>query len=432
MFRPRLIFNYWKKIVRSPARFFLTITGLVLAVVLLMSGMILSETYLESRLAVLNPYLRENGVIVTGDVNYSVYEVLRGNVGVSTGLELRSNVLYTAREIQHNDNNFHVFVREIRVNSNYNLNFVSTGELITERHSTEILHGRFLSAEDTENASRITVINEDLSQVLFGRTNSVGEVITLPIFGHCEESQSFRIVYYERLTVVGVISGSEFSNGQATRIAEYNFSQDSYTFDIFVPLSVNLGDKTNDAYEMSVVLTCRTTNFLEIERAASTALRHSGALINYIITYYYTLFVPLNLMLHATRQTLLYVVIFIFVLSGLSIANTMFFSVKERINEIGIRKAIGAFNEDIIFQFLFEGFVYGVVGSLIGMVVAMILSGSAFLLLQDSVFGSSYLVVTPAAVLLSFFASTLIGTLSSIAPAIYSSKINITEALRFD
>ena len=113
------------------------------------------------------------------------------------------------------------------------------------------------------------------------------------------------------------------------------------------------------------------------------------------------------------------------------IANTMYTSVLERTKEIGIMKAIGAKNSDIMWIFLIEsgllGLVGGIVGALIGLGAAMLVANLANQTLGDNLFvvAISYPLLF-GAVGFSF----VVGILSGVLPALQASKLNVVDALR--
>src|SRR5690606_12648104 len=57
---------------------------------------------------------------------------------------------------------------------------------------------------------------------------------------------------------------------------------------------------------------------------------------------------------------------------GIGIMNIMLASVYERIKEIGLRRAIGATNQDIVLQFLFEAMLVSIVGGILGVVLGVV------------------------------------------------------------
>jgi putative ABC transport system permease protein len=116
---------------------------------------------------------------------------------------------------------------------------------------------------------------------------------------------------------------------------------------------------------------------------------------------------------------------------GIGIANTMYTSVLERKKEIGIMKAIGAKNSDVLLIFLIEagllGLVGGVVGALIGLGVAMLVANVAQGFLGSNIFG---VVISWPLLIFSVSFAFIIGIISGITPASQASKLKPVEALR--
>ncbi len=116
---------------------------------------------------------------------------------------------------------------------------------------------------------------------------------------------------------------------------------------------------------------------------------------------------------------------------GLGIANTMYTSVLERTREIGVMKAIGARNSDILLIFLFEAGLLGLIGGIIGATMGVALSFSVAAI-ANSVMGSQLFLVRFSfpLVLGAFSFSFLIGIISGVFPAMQASKLNPVDALR--
>src|SRR3989344_2783532 len=118
---------------------------------------------------------------------------------------------------------------------------------------------------------------------------------------------------------------------------------------------------------------------------------------------------------------------------GIGITNTMYTSVLERTNEIGVMKAIGAQNKDIMIVFLFEsgilGFVGGVVGILFGVFVSKMVEIGA-----NTTFGQGTIYATYPFYLIfgALFFSLIVGCLSGVLPAIRAAKLRPVEALRYE
>lgn len=111
---------------------------------------------------------------------------------------------------------------------------------------------------------------------------------------------------------------------------------------------------------------------------------------------------------------------------GIGIMNIMLVSVTERTREIGIKKAIGATNSNIMLQFLIESSILTVSAGIIGVIMGMVFSN----------FIGKFINVTPHfrvdQIILSFVISGLIGLFFGIYPAIKASKLNPVDALRYE
>jgi putative ABC transport system permease protein len=118
---------------------------------------------------------------------------------------------------------------------------------------------------------------------------------------------------------------------------------------------------------------------------------------------------------------------------GIGIMNTMYTSVLERTKEIGTMKAVGAKNSDILYIFLFESGLLGLVGGAIGVALGIGL-GKGVQYIASIALGTNLL---QASVTLPLIAgalafSFLIGTLSGILPAMQAAKLKPADALRYE
>jgi putative ABC transport system permease protein len=109
---------------------------------------------------------------------------------------------------------------------------------------------------------------------------------------------------------------------------------------------------------------------------------------------------------------------------AIGIMNIMFVSVKERTREIGLRKAIGATRRTILAQFLLESSVICLIGGLIGLIAAILLS-----LMLNQFFPTS---IQYDVVIIAIFISLLTGIISGLAPAYTAAKMDPVDALRYE
>ena len=109
---------------------------------------------------------------------------------------------------------------------------------------------------------------------------------------------------------------------------------------------------------------------------------------------------------------------------AVGIMNIMFVSVRERTREIGVRKAIGATKRTILIQFLLESATICLIGGIIGLIFAVILSQVINRFLPTS--------VQYDAIILAISISLITGVVAGLAPAYTASKLDPVEALRYE
>jgi putative ABC transport system permease protein len=114
------------------------------------------------------------------------------------------------------------------------------------------------------------------------------------------------------------------------------------------------------------------------------------------------------------------------IVGGIGIMNIMLVSVRERTREIGIRKAIGARNRDILLQFLVEALVLSLLGGLIGIVVGLVASAVIGALAG---WGFSF---NPITLLAATLFSLVVGVVFGVWPARQAARLNPIAALRFE
>jgi putative ABC transport system permease protein len=121
------------------------------------------------------------------------------------------------------------------------------------------------------------------------------------------------------------------------------------------------------------------------------------------------------------------------VVGSIGIANTMFTSVLEKTKEIGIMKAIGARNQDILLIFLFNAAFIGLVGGVLGIILGTMMSGFMPALMGGLPLGRGGIaIVTFNSIAMALSVSVGVGILAGIIPAYQASKLRPVDALRYE
>ena len=114
---------------------------------------------------------------------------------------------------------------------------------------------------------------------------------------------------------------------------------------------------------------------------------------------------------------------FSIIVGGFGIANIMFVTVRERTNQIGIQKALGAKRFFILIEFLFEAVILSVLGGLLGLFFVFLASVAASKALDFE------MTLTIGNILLGILTSAIIGLLAGLIPAYTAARLNPVDAI---
>jgi putative ABC transport system permease protein len=232
-----------------------------------------------------------------------------------------------------------------------------------------------------------------------------------------------------RLKVVGIIESSRSE-------ADYSvFMSLDQVQDINAWVQGRRFNPNVDGYEMAIVIADNREQALDI----ATQINNMGYMANTpqeFIQGVNSFFVVLQVIFGGVGGVALLV-------AAIGIANTMTMAILERTREIGLMKAVGATNRDVLSIFLGEaagiGFVGGVGGILLGVLIGKVIDilGSVYMAGQSTGgyggLGTGISVVTPVwLILFAILFSTLIGLLSGLYPALRAASLVPVRALKYE
>ena len=267
--------------------------------------------------------------------------------------------------------------------------------------NAKIKEGRLLGASD----SNVIVVGDYIATDFFKRQLGVNQLVTI-------ENKLFRIV--------GILErgGSVYMPIKSAYEVLKDKEKDSYDS---VVIRVNNEDELDAAIENVV-------NALMISRQVTNETLDFTVISNKQISE------SVSGAVNALTLFLTGIASIALVVGAVGIANTMFTSVLEKTKEIGIMKAVGARNGDILTIFLLNSGLIGLIGGVLGVVFGVLVSILLQLVINNAagIESSSGTIISLRSVFVALGISFFIGVISGIIPAHQASKLKPVDALRYE
>ncbi len=269
--------------------------------------------------------------------------------------------------------------------------------------------GRFISDLDVLEAKKVCILGVDIARDLFKLNNPIGEKVKI------EEN------WY---TVVGVMQTKAIRKDKSTVIEVRNMNRD-----VYIPISTMFNRLLSfEMYDNMNELAVRINNQDLVIPAAKILERmllrtHKGIRDFEIV-------IPRQLLAQAQRTQQIFNVVMgaiaaiSLLVGGIGIMNIMLATVTERIKEIGIRRAIGATERDIMLQFLNETVFISVSGGIIGIFMGALM---AEIITRYAEWDT---VISGIAIVSAFGISVLVGIVFGMYPAQKAARMDPIQALR--
>ncbi len=264
--------------------------------------------------------------------------------------------------------------------------------------------GRFFNKFEEEHAAPVAVIGADIKEALFENENAIGKTIRM---------------YGKKLKIIGVLKKEGAAIGP---------SNDGR---IFIPFTfVQTIITPRNSFTAIIIAPKATADMKLLKDKIRLQLRKKRKLKpsdidNFFINDINTVkdqVEKLTAVLHLGGS---FLALFSLLIGAFGIANIMFVSVKERTNQIGIQKALGAKSSFILGQFLFESMFLSMIGGVIG--IFLVWLGTILIAHLQDEFTIS---LTVKNVLTGLLISSIIGLIAGLLPAWKAAKLDPVEAIR--
>ena len=287
------------------------------------------------------------------------------------------------------------------------------GAVYLDIANLRLAEGRFFTDEENDQAAPVCVLAEGAKTNLFGPRDVVGEYLKV-------NEQWFR--------VIGVVGPQLSLDSGVGGLA----AQDANNL-IYAPLQSvifrleeamsRIKDEVDGIY-LQLRPDVDSVNAAEVVRGVLDATHRKGGDFSVIV--------PAELLAQEQQTRRVFGVVMVALASisllvgGIGIMNIMLASILERTREIGIRRALGARQKDIVRQFLTEAVLISFVGGLIGILFGTGMSQAIAWLAGWST------IVTAASILLAFAVSVSVGLVFGIFPATKAARLDPVEAIRYE
>jgi putative ABC transport system permease protein len=276
-----------------------------------------------------------------------------------------------------------------------------------------LMGGRFFGQEDEDKGASVCVLGITARWSLFGDSNPIGKYVKV-------NDQWFR--------VIGVVSPQLSAPAETPGVP----SADSNNL-IYIPLNaaiLRLEDSYSDVRDeidgiyLNLNQNADMTSAARVVRAILDTSHHGANDFSVIV--------PAELLAEQKRTENLFNAVMVaiasisLVVGGIGIMNIMLASVSERTREIGLRRAVGAKQSDIVRQFVVEATTISLIGGSVGIVFGFLMSRLIAWLAGWST------IVTASSIALAFLVSISVGLVFGIYPAIKAARLDPVDAIRYE
>ena len=266
-----------------------------------------------------------------------------------------------------------------------------------------VLSGRFFDAQDEQGHNKVGVITQKMAESLYGsQEDAIGKVIKL-------SGLPFTIIgtFRERVDTFGQSEVIDNTMVIPYTVSRYFTDTPTVRQIYFSVADPSMVAPATDQIKSVIQSRHRPESVYNVQNLTQlVAVAEKTA--------------------NALTVVLLLVAAITLLVSGIGIMNIMLATVSARIREIGIRKAIGATNREIRFQFLSEAILISLIGGFVGVVIGLALPFSVRFLTEYRI------PISGLSAIVAIVVSSLVGVLFGTVPATRAAKLDPVESLRYE
>ena len=267
--------------------------------------------------------------------------------------------------------------------------------------------GTFINDSDIRETKNVMVLGSQLAEDIFGEDNPVGQKVKV--------NYQNRIFLFEVIGVMAEKGRGMLGDPDRQAYIPYTTSMKKLTNTDYVSFFIAQAESSKEAVSAVNEISNFLSKHMDDEEEEKFKIFSQDEILDTVNSVTGTL----SLMLGGIAAISLLV-------GGIGIMNIMLVSVTERTREIGVRKALGARNTHILFQFLMESLNLSSLGGILGIGFGWL---TAYFLSQH---GDWPMVIAPLSVVLAFGFALFIGIFFGLYPAMKAAKMNPVDALRYE